>query len=92
MSIPADLSNTTNNQLLEEGNWTVMSGFSVISKAQFYYILDPTGERRYFYIDKEADSMLRRECNWNLKRILKNKDVPESIKDFIRSVIIMDAF
>ena len=83
-------SKTPNRKLIEDGNWSVWEGNTVLDKNLFYYILDPKGERLYFFIIATKEWLISKELKSNCKKYLKNERIPESIKDFIRSVIILN--
>ena len=83
-------SKTPNRKLIEDGNWSVWEGNTVLDKNLFYYILAPKGERLYFFIIATKEGLISKELKSNCKKYLKNERIPESIKDFIRSVIILN--
>lgn len=82
--------NIINKKIISCGDWAIMEGRTVINKSLFYYILTPDGERVYVYIDGPANTMMSEECNIQAKQALVDRNVPESIKDFIRTVVILN--
>ena len=76
--------------LIEDGNWRVIQSNSIIIPTHIYRVEHINGFRLYIYDVENVLNYRRVEYRTNRFRLLERYDIPESIKDFIRTLEVMD--
>lgn len=79
--------NTVQNPdvLLREGDWRVLQSWVYRTEKYFYCVEHVSGHRTYIFSSNSALEFYGSNCI----RLLESNSIPEAIKDFIKTLVIL---